>query len=406
MDSVPITALLIGSCKCDVFRPIHDGDESENKKVDKKSGIRKTFTKRGHPIPRDAWVYGDLENMENLIARKNIDLFQTLDYYERDSSGRYSLGKRDVLRMIREFFKQDDKTHFILYFTGNGDQEGSWVFPLTTRFVKNAHKRETVRGSAVVTAADGCEGENDTGRFHEESQCASSEAEHSFIGTPTPQPTPQPEGEKSKLEVQSTDPARVTSTQAVSAESGTKTLVSVYDITRARLERPDPVRESNDLVKYEDVIELWDEYIKEGRQRHLMMILDCCHSGRWVQKVNSECQQEETNTSQAHAEMYHGKTMFKRRRDICIQASCRPAERCSIAENQLSSVFTRAFVAAQNRSTFEKFILSLLDHLFVLNIISITCSSHELTFTPISSKCAPFAGIKFFNSFDDMYLQT
>ena len=390
------SALLIGSCKCDVFRPIHDRDESESKSkiIDRKSGIRKTFTKRGHPIPRDAWVYGDLENMENLIARKNIDLFQKFDYYERDSSGRYSLGKREILRLIRQFFEQDDKTHFILYFTGNGDQEGSWVFPLTTRFVKNAHKRETVRASAVVTA----DGESDARRFHEGSQCAS-EAEHSFIGTPTPQPTPQPEGEKSELEVQSTHPSTVT--------SDSNTLLSVYDITRARLERPDPVRESNDLVRYEDLIKLWDEH-KKGRQRYLMMILDCCHSGRWVQKVNGECQEEQPNTSltQTHAETYHGKKMFKRRRDICIQASCQPAEICSIAENQLSSVFTRAFVAAQSRSTFEKFILSLLDHLFVLNIVSVTCSSHELAFTPISSKCAPFAGFKFFDSFDDMYLQT
>ena len=352
------SALLIGSCICEPYRDLR----CEGKRVDKKNGIRRAFTKPSTLIPRWAWVKGDLDNMENMMNKKNIELFYRLEYRERDDDGRYALGKTDVLRLISDFFSQEEKTHFILYFSGNGDQDGSWVFPVTTLFIK----RVSIPKEPAIVAENKIEVE-----VHRD-------------GLEHPSPTPDSREHSSAFSE---------SSYVLSRDSRT----NLYDITRAQLERPAPVREWNDLVKYEDVIKLWDEH-KKGRERYLMMILDCCHSGRWVQKFNGDfesCDSEETYT-------YHQNT---KRQDICIQASCRPAEICSIAENQLSSVFTKAFVAAQNRSTFEKCILSLLDHIFVINVVSMACSRRE-HFTPISSQCAPFAGIIFFDSFDDMYLQT
>ena len=153
------------------------------------------------------------------------------------------------------------------------------------------------------------------------------------------------------------------------------------------------VVELNDLVTYEDVVGLWEESISGQKVRCLMMILDSCHSGRWVQKVNGEVDDEVCMQS-------------TRRDHVCIQASCGPSELTAVAANQLSSVFTRAFVAAQNRSLFEKLVLTLLDHLFVLNLVSIARSPRRHSFSPVSSKCAPFGGIQFFDSFDDMHLNT
>ena len=370
------TALLLGSCKCNVFRPLFDEvDDGKNKSVDRKTGIRRNFMKYGRLIPQGEWVRGDLDNVECLIHAKRIDLFERFEYRERDSEGLYSRGKRDVLRRIGDFFGQEDKTQFILYYSGSGDQDGSWVFPLTTRFVKSPPPSEKC-------AADDPENARREGGGPASPVELSSEAEHSFIGA-SPTPTPRA----------SSKPA---APREVRTDSGKKE-VAVYSISRARLERPDPVREWNDLLKYEDVIRLWDEKKRGRGERYLMMILDCCHSGRWVQKVNGECEHEKSDSFHAEA---------TKRTDVCIQASCRSAERCSVAENQLSSVFTKAFVAAQNRSCFEKFTFSLLDHLFVLNIMSMVYSSHELAFNPISSECAPFAGVKFFDSFDDMYLKT
>ena len=97
---------------------------------------------------------------------------------------------------------------------------------------------------------------------------------------------------------------------------------------------------------------------------------------------------------------------FRRRRDICIQAACRPAEESLIARNQLSSLFTRSFIAAQSKTTFEKLCISFFDHIFVFNFPSLLCSSLRRPFTPLRSHQPPFAGVKFFDSFDDMHLQT
>ena len=106
-----------------------------------------------------------------------------------------------------------------------------------------------------------------------------------------------------------------------------------------------------------------------------MLILDCCHAGKWVEMVNALT----IETAQGRV----------KRRDICVQAACRPVKNSMVASNQQSSVFTRAFIAAQSKSPLEKLVLSAIDHALVLSIVSIACSPIRHPFTPISSDLAP-----------------
>ena len=177
-----------------------------------------------------------------------------------------------------------------------------------------------------------------------------------------------------------------------------------------------------------------------------MMILDCCHSGRWVQMADGKCRRSPTEVSADHetaenssfggssagasnsvstaAEGIEGEITvrqadnvneeddedgpeyYEKREDICIQSACRPIEESMIANNQQSSFFTRVFVAAQSKTTFEKLCITFFDHLFVFNFPSLLCSPFLHPFTPMKSGEPPFAGIKFFDSFDDMHLVT
>jgi hypothetical protein len=77
-----------------------------------------------------------------------------------------------------------------------------------------------------------------------------------------------------------------------------------------------------------------------------------------------------------------------------------------IAKSQLCSTFTESFIDAQRRTPFEKLVLTAIDHLFVLNIVSLACYPQRNSFTPMSSSTPPFAGIRFFDSFDEMHLKT
>ena len=369
------SALLVGCARCDPIRVIRG--EARDKRVDKKGGIRRSFTKgwRGRLISQGAWVEGDLDNMENLMVRKNINVFSRMDYHERKENGRYAQGKLDVLNEIRNFFDQDNVAHFILYFTGNGDLDGSWVIPVTTRVTE--HPKAVGRS----------EREDDV--YRDSRTVAPIEREDEVYHTC--------EDQDASVEALAHEDCPIVPLTTTSVLSDS--MINTYSASRAWQERPPPIEQWNDLVNYEDVIELWDEG-KRGRERYLMMILDCCHSGRWVMKVDRES--EPDNVEEDHS----SHDMSRARRDVCVQASCRPTETCSVTENQLGSVFTTAFVAAQYRSTFEKFVLSLVDHIFVVNVVSMGCSRGRDSFTPMSSKCGPFAGIKFFDSFDDMYLQT
>ena len=417
----PPSVLLIGSWKHDTMRDIRgEGGKRVSRKVDKKSGIKRVKKKNGEDVPPEEWVKGDLRNMENYFGKKRgFDLFDTMDYREIKQDGEYSDGKAEVLRSVGEFFAQDDTSEFILYFSGHGDENGSWSFAVTTLKERNgseptgaeptatgsarpgstadgasyyvgsasareAHAEVHVEGSGTAEEITGGGGATISQNVHraevdnEGGSCGT--AEEIARGT-----------EEDVTEASQTPPPRRKDTSSQTTN----------DALAKRL-RPLPTKQWYDVVTYDDIVRVWDEN-KKGRQRCLMMILDCCHAGMWVQKVNGE-PKPQSQVSAVGGEATAGPGTNVKRSDICIQAACRPVEESKVAKNQLYSVFTREFIAAQTRPNFEKFIFSLLDHGLVLNWVSTAC--FKTSFTPICSEFAPFGGIKFFNSFDDMNAQT
>ena len=155
---------------------------------------------------------------------------------------------------------------------------------------------------------------------------------------------------------------------------------SDFEILTTEEKLPKATRK-NDFITFEEILDIWKEKKRDRGDRYLMIILDCCYAGKWVEKIDSDEHRD--------------------RRDICIQAACRSIEICKVTRDQQSSVFTRDFVAAHRLSIPQKIALSVLDHAFVLNIASMLTSD---TFSPVSSQYAPFGEIKFFDSYDDMYL--
>ena len=404
------SALLLGSWEIYRGRLTRDGNI---KRVDKKGGIKRTFTKKGEPVPDGEWAEGDLDYMERLMNRKDIEVFHRLSYLEHKADGTYAGGKDDILEKIERFFEQNDKTRFVLYFTGHGTKDdGSWCIPVTTRRKKSrastlveeprqGHSEPAPHGTPADDEAAGQEieaevhdksdSEGDDGKERHEGQ------EDHAAATQTPPPA-------NKIS-QRHEP------QSGSAQGSLSSIVSSYVIIDHAgnfpdpdSDRPDPTNRWNDFITYEDVIELWDKH-KEGKgERFLMMILDCCHSGMWVDKVNGRSIDDYDAEPEDAAAEHHPQN--HKRNDVCIQASCRPVEESMVAYNQCSSFFTRGFVKAQERTAFEKAILSLFDHVFVFNAVSFGSSPIIQPFTPISSDYGPFGGIEFFDSFDDMYLQT
>ena len=118
-------ALLIGSGIC--YR--------DSKGTVKKDGIRRTLNKDGEPVPEGIWAEGDLDSMERLLNSKGVrgDDVSRFNYHERDEATNiWAGGGLEVLRKIDEFFQREDRTHFVLYYTGHGFiTDGSWVFPVT-----------------------------------------------------------------------------------------------------------------------------------------------------------------------------------------------------------------------------------------------------------------------------------
>ena len=402
------TALLIGSWKCETRRPVR-GEKGKHV-ITKKRGIRKVFAKYGEWYPPDGWVEGDIDNMKRLMHSKGVHVYGVFDYRERNKDGVFSLGKKDVLDKIRGFFGQDDKTHFVVYFTGHGDEEGSWVVPVTTAAPRK--RRETAKPCKVYGSAS-------LGPLRSDQSGVASPSSLAHVEVYSDRDTPSDAARKSPENPAALPPGvdenRLLSTPSVTSspdilpqnEPGQKPAVKLKSLYHKALrERPEPTKEWNDLIRYSDVVDLWDECSSEkSGDRQLMLILECCHSGRWVQKVNGEFEIECEDIDEESVSI-EIKKRCEERHDICIQAACRPSESTMVAPNQLSSVFTRAFVAAQNRSNFEKFALTLLDHMFVLNLVSIARSPARHQFSPVSSKCPPFGGIQFFNSFDEMHLNT
>lgn len=90
-----------------------------------------------------------------------------------------------------------------------------------------------------------------------------------------------------------------------------------------------------------------------------------------------------------------------------VQAACRPLEVSMVAGDQDGSIFTKAFLAAQKRGIWAKIALTLLDQLFVMNFASLALSPPlRESFTPMTSETSPFPGLRVYDSFDDMFIQT
>ena len=394
----PYTAFLIGSWDYDPTRKIRDGnDKMISKKIDKKRGIRK-IVRKGKDVQPDQWVKGDLRSMEVLMGQRGINTFDTLDYRERDAeTGNYALGKYDVLTKLDGFFGQEHKTHFILYFTGHGDEDGSWCFPVTTtmpvddtavgdggeRAGRNRGRGASVEGNQIGGglggggAATGFVVQEETGNVTAISGEAGEEGEA--------------DGEDDTVSVE--EPAPNPDSHSVASVTGS-----------IASQRPDPALALYDLLSFEDIVAKWKAHNKkeEGQQRYLMLILDCCHSGRWAQKVEEyyASRGDEGTGPQPRS-----------KRDICVQAACRPNEDSAVAGDQMGSIFTNKYVTAQERGLAANLALTALDHMFLLQIASIARCSHAIfdpskRFTPICVPSPHFNDFKFFNCFDDMHLQT
>ena len=368
-------ALLIGSGIC--YR--------DSKGTVKKGGIRRTLNKvDGQPVPEGIWAEGDLDSMERLLNSKGVrgDDVSQFNYHERDEETNiWAEGRLEVLRRIGELFKREDRTCFILYFTGHGHEDGSWAFPVTRLASARAHSPER---SADDPHEDhewsGSEEDLTTTKVVVEAVIEedANKGQHGAEGSDRLyRSTPAEDADNSEGEdTVKQKPAGETAMTSSMAEK--RSIVSEFSLLGNNLQPPSV--QENEFVKFEDVIRLWDE-VKEGKgDRYLMMIIDCCYAGKWVEMINN-----------------------RNRRDICIQAACRSLQICKVAKDQLSSVFTRAFVGAQNLSLLKKVALSALDHAFVLNIVSM---ARPDDFSPVSSHYAPFCDINFFDSFDDMYLKT
>ena len=217
------SALLIGSA-IHQPRPSYEGASgggrrlilSGRNKATKKRGIRRTRGKDGKTISPYEWAKGDLMNMQALMVRKNIAVFDAegvdetggdetpskkvskkvpwFSYREKVTRGNkliHALGKSDVLLSINDFFDQKDKTNFVLYYTGHGACDGSWVFPIS-KAADDDQEEEGGEGATPMTAArvDGAavspqphEGAGPTAveitvEFHEESGSLTDDGAH------------------------------------------------------------------------------------------------------------------------------------------------------------------------------------------------------------------------------------
>ena len=342
------SALLIGSWKFHEYGKCHGNKRDGNKRVGQKLGI----------YVGSEWVTGDLDYMRRLLRRKDIHLFAEVNYEEIDADGCYTRGRYDILRKIDKFFQQD-KTRFVLYFTGHGaEEDGSWCFAMTSRVSCSSTRVE--EGDKYTR---GCISSTDDSN---DSQVTC---------------------EASNGQIVSSD----LGVEAAASGSFTSLLSDLDD----SCSRPAPTTQWNDFVEYEEVLHLWDEN-KKGRERFLMIIVDCSFSGWWVNKVNG-ANNDQNDTSDATDQPRNEK-----RNDVCIQASCRATEKCYLAGNLLSSMFTRAFYEAQVRAPLneaqvrpplKKMVLSAIKHLLPT----------RRPFTPVSSEHAPFGGFLFFDSFEDMH---
>ena len=406
------SALLIGSWKFDRKNPTVPGQNTDEKsadpraKVTKKKGIKKVTRKVGGK-PKDSteeeWAIGDLKIVREFLEcklRLNEGDVKECNYQER-KDGVAGLGRYEILQNLEDFFKQNDKTHFILYYSGHANKHGSWSFSRAkVKHAKGPTEEPTAEGPSATTTtteenvATPCQDSEASGR----KEFPIVEVYDGSTRTPSPvsktlrQPSSQPsEAVEIEPQVPISPPA-----PAIEASQVQETYASAVRV------QPQDEDVINELVRYRDVIEQWEKSKKGRPQRYLTIIIDSCFSGQWVRKASGK-----EDESPGRGERYESERSLeenrKRRPEICIQAACRAEELSIVADNQCESVFTRAFFDAQDMSLLKKFANAVIDHIVVLQLKSLTMTND---FTPVSTEKPPFGGLKFFDSFDDMYLQT
>ena len=393
-DPARASALLIGSWKCEKHRQIRgekrymdSGRRRSRSTVTKKAGIKvKFFKKDGEYVKRDEaeWVAGDLWIMKKLLREKGV-VRPKIHNYQEMRKGRFALGKCEVLCKIRKFFKQDS-TYFILYFSGHADRDGSWCFSRLTRKEKKKVKES--------------EGATGVGEPGQSSGATANEEDYDIVPRESNSPASSISGDEHVSGESETE-------QSDLDDTDTEEEASLAKEKKSQLE---DAKEWNELIKFEEIIEIWDQYKKEsGDERYLMLILDCCYSGQWVRKINGE---PEIMVAREDEEEREGGRRVEQqapapRRDICAQAACGADEVSMVDEEQVNSTFTKAFADAQNRSLLAKMAFAFLDHAVVLQVASMVVSpARAESFVPLSTENPPFHGFSFFNSFEDMYLKT
>ena len=380
-------ALLIGSGKC------HRGPGKV--KVSMKGGIKRSRIK--NQDQEGAWAETDLSKMQDLLESKRVagDDITKINYKERNGK-KFANGKNEIITRIEQLFEKDGK-YYILYYTGHGDPNGAWVFPVTridtdgggpaddqTSPHTQQGSFENESGNDLVTSTPGSIAHVEV---HESIEITESDSQVSATVAATEY------GIEGNRQTFSQDTRRSSLPQDTSEKSDNQVkhkpeenkAGSRTDSVSSEHNMPD-TKEDNEFIEFKDIIELWkNARKKQGRKDcFLMIISDCCHAGKWVQELDSG--------------------EHKNRSDICIQAACHSSEICKISKDQQSSEFTRYFVEAHSLSFAKKVFLAVLDHAFVLNIVSIVRSKSE--YSPISSRYAPFGQIEFYDSFDEMYLSS
>ena len=396
-------ALLVGSGKC--YR--------DEKGTVKKGGIKLSRNKRD--VPDGVWAQRDLDNMDRFLKSKGADCVDSFNYEDLVGTD-FANGKRDIIERIEKHFEKEAK-YFILYYTGHGDHDGSWVFPVIRKvqspvedpdsITRQGTRGEGHRGSAAAVLDqpiqvdvevhvhienNSTEQDSWSAERIEESLVHASEQKDKLseveVEDYTEQPAAEGSGEgntvKPKPSHVETDIEHISTADSDREKANDRTDrtrgYSDFEILTTEEKLPKATRKC-DFITFEEILDIWKEKKRDRGDRYLMIILDCCYAGKWVEKIDSD----------EHRDW----------RDICIQAVCRSIEICKVTRDQQSSVFTRDFVAAHRLSIPQKIALSVLDHAFVLNIASMLTSD---TFSPVSSQYAPFGEIKKFDSYDDMYL--
>ena len=310
-------ALLIGSYKFKRNRPTipgrkqGDGNTDSRARVREKSGIKRATWKVGdddeeEEVPQYAWVEGDLDKVEGCLREKlNIeeDDLNKLDYREEKENGDFADGREEVLERIDEFFDRDDKTHFILYFTGHANKHGSWSFARKTEPPTGGagvgDEAARVRGSSesrLESTSTGSGSRNESRTTLEvaaEVYVESGGAQPPVVtdGGAGPDPSlgelstgnagpPHTDPSLGKPSSPPTDPS-------LGEPSSPPTDPSSLEAQTARAERPrrDKKNKFTDLVRYIDVMEKWERHKVNRPPRKLVLVVDSCYAGQWVLKA-------------------------------------------------------------------------------------------------------------------------